>query len=307
MIYSLICIISASNIFILSLILILFITKPPTWLIRSNFQLLAHIQYFIFLSTASLLLSLYEAQESSISRNGTRYSAVLFKEIPKSITVITLILTLVTIYMHTIRQFWLDSKNVEKIEKLEALILKFAVCLVSLLNFFSFYLGIWFAFIASSPLLLVPVSIGKDGYWVTQISTNENKYWKNNIVLQGIIAFRYIILVSVLVRLIQDYVKWPLFDLFSTFFNSNIVWDVMFMWMDFESVYPYDYNTHIIEVLAFIMMAVVSIASFIGSKLINKHLAPFTLIVAIFCSSGSLRIFALTLAVRLTFVLELYT
>jgi len=79
------------------------------------------------------------------------------------------------------------------------------------------------------------------------------------------------------------------------------------MWMDFETGYEFDDNFLIIEILALILMVIISIGSFKGSKLLNKHLAPFTIIVVIFCSSNTLRAFAFTLAIRLGFVLELYS
>lgn len=81
----------------------------------------------------------------------------------------------------------------------------------------------------------------------------------------------------------------------------------MFMWMDFETGYDFGDNLLIIEILALVLMVIVSVQSFTGSKLVNKHLAPFTILVTIFCSSNTLRAFAFTIALRLGFVLELYS
>jgi len=128
--------------------------------------------------------------------------AILLREIPKSLSIIILLLCLLTIYLHTIRQNWLSSGKIDNIKILDNLILYFIVFLVLVLNVLSFFFGCFFAFAASLPLLLVPNEIEKDGYWSSHVGKNEGLYWKNNLFLQGLLSFRYIVLACILVRCI---------------------------------------------------------------------------------------------------------
>ena len=78
------------------------------------------------------------------------------------------------------------------------------------------------------------------------------------------------------------------------------------MWMNLDQKYLFGMNWLIFEVLGFLLVIFIAVESFTDHKLIKKHLLPLALGVAIFFSSNSLRLFALTVTLRLVLNLEMH-
>jgi hypothetical protein len=100
--------------------------------------------------------------------------------------------------------------------------------------------------------------------------------------------------------------KWTVFDALAKVVNPRVIWDVMLMWMDLDQKYVFGLNWLIFENLAFFSIVFIAFISFKGNKILNKHLIPPALAVALFFSSTSLRLLALTVAARLAINLEIH-
>jgi hypothetical protein len=116
------------------------------------------------------------------------------KEIPKSLAAVIFIMTILSILLHITQE---NSLNLEILDEkrlkiLEILLKRFIICLVLILNLLSFYFGNLFAFISSLPLLLFPSVANKKDYYESLLIANEDLYWTNNLMVQGLITLRFV-------------------------------------------------------------------------------------------------------------------
>ncbi|CAG9331000.1 unnamed protein product [Blepharisma stoltei] len=295
-----------TNLLSITFISIFLIIYKPSALTYSKYEGLRYLLYVNILSISLSYFFIFEIENKDISER----KEILEIELQITTWIIVAILGIHSIFIH----FYLSQLSQKKsiytfvspdgflLKELEFILKTNSILMTILLHLNLTTYNPLFSFISSLPIFLYPAPAIENFYIFSIFDENSDLYWKTIFASQSYYTFRSIIILPILSPMC-----WSLHSFLSYFYSKRTAWNIIFLYFNFQENYDYSLSTFLYEFLFYLILHAAIWSVLNKYEFLQYNLIPFSLITALFCSTWPLRVFGLSISIRLIYLANVIT